>query len=94
MPVRHAGPPNQQLAQLQPLTVTVATAKKLSGLGHTTIWGLIKRQTLEVVHVGRRTLVVYRSLEELLLPPRPLAESPPKPVARGPGAQGGGHDKR
>ena len=51
-----------------PLTVTVATAKRLSGLGNTTIWALIKDQTLETVHVGRRTLITYRSLETLLTP--------------------------
>ena len=52
----------------KPLTVTVATAKRLSGLGNTTIWALIKDQTLETVHVGRRTLITYRSLETLLTP--------------------------
>jgi len=58
----------------KPLTITVATAKRLSGLGNTTIWALIKDQTLETVHVGRRTLITYRSLEALLAPrsqPRP-----------------------
>jgi len=52
----------------KPLTVTVATAKRLSGLGNTTIWALIKDQTLETVHVGPRTLITYRSLEALLTP--------------------------
>ena len=58
----------------KPLTVTVATAKRLSGLGNTTIWALIKDQTLDTVHVGRRTLITFRSLEALLTPraqPRP-----------------------
>jgi hypothetical protein len=52
----------------KPLTVTVATAKHLSGLGNTTIWTLIKNQTLETVHVGRRRLIIFRSLEALLAP--------------------------
>jgi excisionase family DNA binding protein len=52
----------------KPLTVTVGTAKKLSGLGNTTIWALIKDRTLETVHVGRRTLITYSSLEALLTP--------------------------
>ena len=52
----------------KPLTVTVSTAKRLSGLGNTTIWALIKDQTLETVHVGRRTLITYHSLEALLTP--------------------------
>ena len=52
----------------KPLTVTVSTAKRLSGLGNTTIWALIKDQTLDTVQVGRRRLITYRSLEALLTP--------------------------
>jgi excisionase family DNA binding protein len=55
-------------AGLKPLTVTVATAKKISGLGNTTVWGLIKQGKLEAVRIGRRTLVTFRSLEALLAP--------------------------
>jgi hypothetical protein len=50
------------------LTVTVAAAKQISGLGLTTLWGLIKTEKLEAVRVGRRTLVTVRSLEALLTP--------------------------
>ena len=60
----------------KPLTVTVATAKKLSGLGNTTIWALIKDRTLQTVHVGRRTLITYRSLEALLAPCLTLQSRP------------------
>jgi hypothetical protein len=63
----------------KPLTVTVATAKRLSGLGNTTIWALIKDQTLETVHVGRRTLITFRSLEALLAP---CLTSQPQPHRR------------
>jgi excisionase family DNA binding protein len=52
----------------KPLTVTVGTAKELSGLGNTTIWALIKDRTLETVQVGRRRLIIFRSLEALLAP--------------------------
>ena len=52
----------------KPLTVTVGTAKQLSGLGNTKIWALIKDRTLETVHVGRRRLIIFRSLEALLAP--------------------------
>jgi hypothetical protein len=58
----------------KPLTVTVGTAKKLSGLGNTTIWALIKNRRLETVLVGRRRLIIFHSLEALLAPrlqPRP-----------------------
>ena len=54
--------------QLKPLTVTVATARRISGLGNTTIWALIKARKLETVRVGRRTLVTYGSLEAMLEP--------------------------
>jgi len=53
---------------LKPLTVTVATARKISGLGNTTVWALIKARKLETVRVGRRTLITYGSLEALLKP--------------------------
>jgi len=52
----------------KPLTVTVAAARKISGLGNTTIWGLIKQGKLEAVRIGRRTLITFRSLETLLTP--------------------------
>jgi hypothetical protein len=54
--------------ELKPLTVTVATAKRISGLGNTTIWSLIKAGKLQTIHVGRRTLVAFCSLEALLAP--------------------------
>jgi hypothetical protein len=46
-------------SELKPLTVTVAIARKISGLGNTTIWALIKARKLETVRVGRRTLITY-----------------------------------
>jgi excisionase family DNA binding protein len=52
----------------KPLTVTVAAARKISGLGNTTIWGLIKQGKLDAVRIGRRTLITFRSLEALLAP--------------------------
>jgi excisionase family DNA binding protein len=62
--------------ELKPLTVTVATARKISGLGNTTVYALIKDRKLEVVHVGRRTLITFRSLEALLAPSAPPAVPP------------------
>jgi hypothetical protein len=68
------------LAALTPLTVTVANARTISGLGATTIWGLIKDKKLETVHVGRRTLITFRSLEALLAP---CLTTEPQPRRRG-----------
>jgi excisionase family DNA binding protein len=46
-------------------------ARKLSGLGNTTVWKLIKNGTLETIRIGRRRLIVYCSLEKLLSPDPP-----------------------
>jgi hypothetical protein len=53
---------------MKPLAVTVGTACTLSGLGPTSIWKAVKQGRLEVVRVGRRTLVTFSSLERLLAP--------------------------
>ena len=53
---------------VKPITVTILAARKLSGLGTTTLWKQIKRGKLETVKVGRRTLIVYETLERLLTP--------------------------
>jgi hypothetical protein len=54
---------------VNPITVTIRTARDISGLGNTTIWALIKAGKLESLLVGRRRLITYRSLERLLSPP-------------------------
>jgi excisionase family DNA binding protein len=53
---------------LKPLTVTVNTTRQLTGLGHSTVWQLIKDGRLKTIKVGKRRLVIYRSLELLLTP--------------------------
>jgi excisionase family DNA binding protein len=50
----------------KPLSVTVKRACEITGLGNTTIYELIKNGRLETLNVGRRTLVKYGSLEELV----------------------------
>jgi excisionase family DNA binding protein len=62
-----------------PLSITVAETKRLSGLGITTIYQCLKDGRLQAVHVGKRRLVVYASLKQLLTPSNGSA---PK---RGPG---------
>jgi hypothetical protein len=51
-----------------PLTVTFQTAKKLSGLGLTKLWGLAKQGRIELVYVDGRTLIWFSSLQALLMP--------------------------
>jgi excisionase family DNA binding protein len=52
----------------RPLAVSVKTACKLVGVGNTTtMWGLIKAGRIKTVSIGRRRLVIYASLETLVL---------------------------
>jgi hypothetical protein len=66
----NGGPPPE------PLTVTFPTAKKISGLGLTTLWKLGKEGRIKLVRVGRRTLIWFPSLK---LFPTPQAASEPEP---------------
>jgi excisionase family DNA binding protein len=52
----------------RPLAVTVEATKKLTSLGNTTIWALIKEGRLKTAMVGRRRLVLVDSIEALLRP--------------------------
>jgi hypothetical protein len=54
---------------LPPIDVTFAEGRRISGLGLTTLWRLAHERRIEVVRIGRRTLITYRSLVGLLLPP-------------------------
>jgi len=83
MSILSTGLSHDELHGGTPLTVTISTARKLSGLGNTTIWALIKKHELETVCVGRRRLVVYRSLQKLLSPP-PTQPSDPRGRERRP----------
>ena len=51
---------------LRPISVTISTTRKITGLGNTTVWKLIAEKKLETVMVGRRRLVIYSSIERLL----------------------------
>lgn len=51
---------------LKPLTVTVRDARRLLGLGNTTIWKLIKEGRLLTVKIGKRRLILFDSIEELI----------------------------
>jgi hypothetical protein len=66
MSIPSTGLSRDDLHGATPLAVTVAIARKLSGLGNTTIWALIKSRKLESTSIGRRRLILYRSLERLL----------------------------
>jgi hypothetical protein len=63
-----------------PLTITIATARQITGLGNTTIWKLIGEKKLQTVCIGRRRLVLYDSLRALLAP---APDAPPQARRRG-----------
>lgn len=51
---------------LEPLAVRVAVAAELLGLGKTRIYELIEAGDLEIVKIGRSTLIPYRNLKKLI----------------------------
>jgi excisionase family DNA binding protein len=55
-----------KLTSTKPISVTVKTAREITGLGNTTIYELIKRGELKTVSIGRRRLILYDSLESLI----------------------------
>ena len=50
----------------EPISVRVATAVKLTGLGRSTLYELIKSGEIETVKIGRSTLIPYRCLRKLI----------------------------
>jgi excisionase family DNA binding protein len=63
-----ASPAFNDLPGIKPLAVTVADACRITGLGNTTIYALIREGKLRTFKAGRRRLVVYASLEALVSP--------------------------
>jgi hypothetical protein len=51
---------------LGPLAISVKTARESIGVGNTSMWALIKSGDVDVVRIGRRTLVVVASLAALI----------------------------
>jgi excisionase family DNA binding protein len=49
-----------------PVLVTVKAARSLTGLGYTKIYQMIGEKKLKSITVGRRRLIVYSSIEELV----------------------------
>jgi hypothetical protein len=66
--------------QKNPLTIPVAEACRLSGLGPTTVWKFIRDGRLDVVRIAgiKRTLIVYDSLARLLTLASQSTPAPPK----------------
>jgi len=56
----------------RPLAVRVADASRLTGIGKTKLFELIADGTLETTSIGRRRLILYRSLQRLIEGPANL----------------------
>lgn len=50
----------------EPIAVRVATAVKLTGIGRSTLYELIKSGEIETVKIGRSTFIPYRCLKKLV----------------------------
>ncbi len=55
-----------QTPSINPVTVTVPMALKLSGLGRTKLYELLAKREIESVRVGTRRLINFASLKALL----------------------------
>ena len=61
--------PNERSARAapcNPLAVTIREASRLTGLGRTTLYQLIAGKKLKLKKIGRRSLIVFQSLRELI----------------------------
>ena len=50
---------------VEPICVRIAAAVKLTGIGRSTLYELIKAGELETIKVGRSTFIRYASLKRL-----------------------------
>ena len=50
----------------EPLSVRIATAVKLTGIGRSTLYELINSGEIETVKIGRSTFIPYRCLKRLI----------------------------
>ena len=54
------------IIQLKPISVTFADAKRLTDLGTTSLYELVKLKRLRVTKVGKRSLINYADLENVV----------------------------
>lgn len=51
---------------VEPISVRIAAAVKLTGIGRSTLYELIAAGEIETVKIGRSTFIIYESLKRLL----------------------------
>ncbi len=57
--------PSGDCLHIEPICVRISAAVKLTGIGRSTLYELIKAGELETVKVGRSTFIRYASLKRL-----------------------------
>jgi len=55
----------QDDVNLEPISVRISTAVKLTGICRSTIYELIGDGTIETIKIGRSTFILYPSLKRL-----------------------------
>jgi excisionase family DNA binding protein len=55
-----------EIPSLEPVTLTVPAAMRVSGIGRTKIYEMILNREIESVRVGTRRLIVFASLKARL----------------------------
>jgi len=56
----------QDALPMEPLTVRIKTAVKLTGIGRSTLYELIQSGEIETVKIGRSTFIPYRCIKRLI----------------------------
>ncbi|ASY45657.1 excisionase [Sphingobium xenophagum] len=51
---------------MEPLTVRIKTAVKLTGIGRSTLYELIQSGEIETIKIGRSTFIPYRCIKRLV----------------------------
>lgn len=62
--------PSDNDNQLAPFTVSIPEAKRLTSLGRTSLYALMRKGTLRKIKSGGRTLIPYDDLQRLVSMPQ------------------------
>lgn len=76
--MRHS--PHRQLGDLSPITLRIADACRVTGIGRSKFYALIKAGEIEVIKVGAITLVPMSGIQTLLERGRLEGAEPAKPL--------------
>jgi len=66
MKSRQPAPPPPASTDTQPLTVRIPIAMRMTGIGRSKLYQLIKAREIETVKIGSSTLIPVESLRQLI----------------------------